>query len=76
MKIIIICIYKTYQYKIQDGQVNSNTIIGGIIGYYCNNISKSYNYININNISSDILNMYPSPTKFKAFVGDWKNRYN
>ena len=58
--------------QIQDGQVNSNTIIGGIIGYYCNNISKSYNYININNISSDILNMYPSPTKFKAFVGDWK----
>lgn len=58
--------------RIQDGQVNSNTIIGGIIGYYCNNISKSYNYININNISSDILNMYPSPTKFKAFVGDWE----
>lgn len=58
--------------QIQDGQVNSNTIIGGIIGYYCNNISKSYNYININNISSDILNMYPSPTKFKAFVGDWE----
>ena len=28
--------------QIQDGQVNSNTIIGGIIGYYSNKLSKLY----------------------------------